>query len=737
MEIADFLNPNLYQAATIWLMYGWRSPTQSFGSESENEYASLVNNNMMKREAYGIRNTSMTIDNSGIVNITLSLFTKLGAELSEINPTTASMNFISKHNQIRSRFNRLKELAEKLGLSNLSSGAKNIRGSQLIASATTGIPPNIEKSAMDEQIKTIEEAYKSNTNPDAKEFIQELKRSFSIIGGKNSKKTQIQVDSEVEAAKVTAGRFESLKTSKDNKGAKFDFFATFDQKFDLDQPKPLTHPILKAKASFKKKQTPTARVEGANVDATQFGEFGDITFAKLFTSYFCSAIKPLGKDDASPVDEYQVIFYNINSYAGNIANTNIADFPIDFDKLLIKYSEKVVELNGENLTLISFLELVRECQFNDIRHKIYGFSDLYDGEGNMLKDSDAEYLRRMTENANIGSAFVMPAIDIYIETGYLKSDGTEATGLHDLLTSFEMSAAETASGNRSSIASDTTKILRIHIYDQAATPYKAAMDIFKLDDGKFVEVDSEWKKAYEKDMHDSMPKPQPAKGKQTEASNTSANVTINNDSSITITTDAVPDGKPFIPANIKYNKLNFGSNIGKSDPKAKFENVKKSISKYVPTISIGTTGTAVKNISYSTNQDALLGTIMMLRDGASAVNPSTPNGSGVGDIPLRVIPGALTLTTLGCPTLEYMQQFFIDLGTGTTIDSLYNITSLTHTISPGTFTTEAKFTFADAYGQLESAQTITTGMQGMANTIAQEAKTSIDLEARNAPAKKK
>jgi hypothetical protein len=57
-----------------------------------------------------------------------------------------------------------------------------------------------------------------------------------------------------------------------------------------------------------------------------------------------------------------------------------------------------------------------------------------------------------------------------------------------------------------------------------------------------------------------------------------------------------------------------------------------------------------------------------------------------------------------------MQQFFIDLGTGTTVDNLYNITGLTHNIAPGKFTTEMKFTFADAYGKYESSQSFITGV---------------------------
>ena len=102
--------------------------------------------------------------------------------------------------------------------------------------------------------------------------------------------------------------------------------------------------------------------------------------------------------------------------------------------------------------------------------------------------------------------------------------------------------------------------------------------------------------------------------------------------------------------------------------------------------------------------------LMMLRNTNSSANPSKPNGSSDGTLPLRVVPGQLTLSTMGCPLVEYMQQFFVDLGTGTTVDNLYNITGLTHNLSPGKFTTEMKFTFADAYGQYEGPQTLVDGL---------------------------
>lgn len=74
-------------------------------------------------------------------------------------------------------------------------------------------------------------------------------------------------------------------------------------------------------------------------------------------------------------------------------------------------------------------------------------------------------------------------------------------------------------------------------------------------------------------------------------------------------------------------------------------------------------------------------------------------------MPLRVVPAQLSITTMGCPLLNYGQMFFIDFNTGTTVDNIYGISGLTHTIAAGKFTSEMKMSFADAYGRYEGAPT--------------------------------
>ena len=58
-----------------------------------------------------------------------------------------------------------------------------------------------------------------------------------------------------------------------------------------------------------------------------------------------------------------------------------------------------------------------------------------------------------------------------------------------------------------------------------------------------------------------------------------------------------------------------------------------------------------------------------------------------------VIPAVGSLNSPGMPLLQRAQQFFVDVNTGTTIDAIYTIQSVTHTIGESGFKTTAKLIY--------------------------------------------
>jgi hypothetical protein len=125
----------------------------------------------------------------------------------------------------------------------------------------------------------------------------------------------------------------------------------------------------------------------------------------------------------------------------------------------------------------------------------------------------------------------------------------------------------------------------------------------------------------------------------------------------------------------------------------------------VPTLMYGTNGTMIKNASLSSQTNGLLGTINLL--GGSFKQKSTLTASGLqesaNNLPMRLVPAQLSVTSVGCPLAEPYQAFFIDFGTGTTLDNIYTSSQVAHSFSPGRFETSWTFIYSDGYGKFYSA----------------------------------
>jgi hypothetical protein len=69
---------------------------------------------------------------------------------------------------------------------------------------------------------------------------------------------------------------------------------------------------------------------------------------------------------------------------------------------------------------------------------------------------------------------------------------------------------------------------------------------------------------------------------------------------------------------------------------------------------------------------------------------------------MRTFPAQLSLDMYGCPVINFGQQYFIDFGTGTTLDDIYGVTGVDHKFSPGEFTTSVKLVPLQKFGSFQS-----------------------------------
>lgn len=672
-EISDIIRPQVYQdagsAPTVWITYGWRHPP-----EPGNPYADFINGNMLVREAYGIINSQFSFDAVGQVIITMQLWTKGVAELRTLKVTENADSSLNALKTMQDIAVRIANYRQALGIGPSEGISKEIRGFMLIESAERGTFPDMSG----EEIKAALAALKKSLNaPDPKldkaaanSLVAELEK-FYKADSKGNLDFKKQIAQQASAA--TNNQFKAAMEGADP----FLPFAAKDAKksTELDSEAHPYTPMIEAlnayvgESEVKNLSSPTTKVSAFRKKAVSFG--------KLVSVFTANTFKLIDN-----IDEMQLYFYQLNDQAGAAAGTNIAEFPIDMATFLDQYSEHVERKGSDKVTLEDFLRLLIDAQLTDSRAIGYGFRSFfapYDPDNKhdakLKTGSEQSYENAL---AGIGASrgpFKMPSIEVFVETVYAAKETVDT----DLLHQFEV--AEQLTGINGGRVEQYTRIMRMHIFDRANNPYKLAGTIMSGESGtSFVEVDNAFLKQHTAD-------------KKKDASEVWSQITKG---------IITPEGK------IADRSKALGANFTNQD-------IKSFVSQMVPTIVYGGNATAVANANLSSKQDPLLATTQMQGIAKKAGKPSTlqPGGAGSGGLPLRVIPASMTMTTLGCPLLSFAQIFFIDFNTGTTIDNLYGLTGITHTIMPGKFESNLTLTFYDAYGKFEAAPTITNYIKSM------------------------
>jgi hypothetical protein len=393
-----------------------------------------------------------------------------------------------------------------------------------------------------------------------------------------------------------------------------------------------------------------------------------VSFGKLLSVFALQSII-----SANIVDEIQVFFYSLNEQCGPVSSHSLAEFPIDMATFLDQYRDHIVRRGGERITLEEFLQLVINAQLLDNRAIGYGLRSFYEPydpknkSAQVAKDREKQFESALAAQTAKYGPFKKPAIEMYVETSHQRA---VTEGESDILLQQAYSAKDATMKFDKDVQSNKLKrIMRIHLYDKQVNPHRAASQLLKDESGRgFIEVPStDYAKqfVFDKQLGDGFFQQKVFEGVQQD----------------------VKTGKV---------KLTEFTNA---------RQVKDVVSKMVPTITFGSNGTTIIAANLTSKNEPLLSTVNMIRSN-TVKNTAAPNGSGEGGIPLRVIPATLSLTTLGCPLATMAQIYLFDAGTGTSVDGLYIVTGLTHTLAGGKFETAWSMAFADGFGVFEGAPSI-------------------------------
>lgn len=613
-EISDFIKAGLYNNTEMLIEYGWEHPDKDKG----NAYARFINSLRIK-EKYQISNYDLQLKTNGEVDIDLSLFTKGAVDLytSKIADTE---DVIQPQEFVQQLQDRISELRKRI-FNQEQTLTKEIRGQQILNTAGDH-NANIELSPQlrRELRKTLAQLDK-NPAESAKELRQALIDLYGTDGTDGAARTLANSISDQINRKMKIIKGKSIKQGGE-------------------------------------------RTDDPFLESEDFGDKKEayVSLAKLFLIF---VVQPLAR--TRKFDDIQVIFYNLNSKAGNGRGSNLGSFPIEVGNFQKKYKKLATQRRTANLTLQEFMRFIGNGYLEDISNPLYGLRDLYRYEPdretgkrnipvrkfrNNPTALNTEIQNRMRSAGIPDGIFQLPQVDMYVEC---------------------VPAHATREGESSNVFDGLT-VLRIHVFDKLASEFESQQDFLaaQRDDAIATLGDFPLGATTNDDQKDEQ------------------NKTLNE-----LVQKAVERG---LVEPITSKDGNGSNKVYRFKGGARA--LKSFIAETMPSIYYGVNNTAVLEAGLRTMQDQKLTSINMINAGDKG--DLTPNGGATNGVPVRLFPAQMNMRTLGCPIIEFTQKMFCDFQTGTSFDNIYYATKIQHSIEPGRFNSSIEWVPGDAYGQYQN-----------------------------------
>lgn len=650
-EIADLIRPAVAASSvTVWLTYGWRAPVR--GDQTLNPYFAYVNNNLMVREAYQVKNVSYGFDPLGQVTITLALATQAVTRIRELQICDSGQDGAYTAKRIHDLVELISQYRVQLGLDKPVGTNKEIRAFQLLDPGTKGVFPQFDAQQVKTKIDTLQDQLNSSGgDPSAINglitALQTLYQPSAAAPSKFDLKGQLQSST----AQTTAALFAAASDGND--------------------------PFLPSAANSKGPPAIGATCDQQKTSKTL------VSFGKIMSVFMLRNLISM-----TEIDETQLFMYNFNEHCGDISSCNLAEFPCDFAKFKTAYTDQVKTTNGENMLLVTFVNMLINSCVHDVNSFAYRNASnssavpVSPTPASTTQNTPGNYESQASQNGVVAGTFHMPEIEWDVEVSHRR---VSAEGQPDVLQELSFLPAGTAASATTPTSTikgmqsyASTKILRLHFYDKNINMNQVATQLIR----------NASKTGF---INSPNPNAQPPSGTPP----------VNDPSS------AIPNSMTNVNATQAGGKLTLtpDPSTGSTtfDPTAITSNqqLKDLISKCVPTIRFGCNGTTVKSATVTTALNPDVGASLMVSINTTK-NSAGANGTDEHGLPFTVIPGNLSLNTLGNPLARNQQRYFVDFQTGTQLDNVYICHEVVHSFSPGKFETSWKMIWWDGYKRFSS-----------------------------------
>ena len=663
-EISALLRPDNYGSNHIFIEYGWSHPDAGLG---RNDYADFLNS-LRRKSKWKLYNSDLSFTRTGEVDINLSII--------DLGDRNAELTSIDNNEYFKNESKLLSKIEKAvLKIAGRKGAGKEI-SPDLVDTAALGKtilsfnPKGLQKIL--EKLETAAKKKNENYNSSAKELKDELV------------KYQEQRDQMIAATNdVIRMLFDNYEVSDPQKTDPF-LGGALTKEPELGMREGFTTVRTVEVGDSYGGKTNNARA-GEMEEKT--GETETLTSIDFNNVPYVSLGKVMGMFIGNPLletgnfSEVQFYFYPFASRpSGQTFNKSgkltTAEFLINRNELkeginYLMQAYRTSDIPVETLIkfiMTNFVNFVGAPQYNLLSSSDEGYQQIVNGRRQSVVESvgagqsdikklDAAQKEKVKSISEKISDFMFPKIAVEFEA---------------------VPRIPTANESRTSASKDT--ILRIHVYDTQA--------------GR--------QEPYENLLNASL------EGLNTLTAIKRTMAGRNKDA---------PSTKPDVRARTLKRLID---NLIESDPKGlkvvreqgvdsniqdfiidlPYETIKKKIAGEYPFIEYGTEGSAILDASFSTNQNKDFVNVQLSQAGR---NPErAASGLGSSGLPIYTKPNSLSMTTMGCPLLRYRTNMFVDFKTGTSVDNLYYARSVTHTISPGSFTTSMDMASLLADGRYRS-----------------------------------
>ena len=645
-QIQPLLVPSQLGDVEFMCEWGWSHPVSD---ASINPYGALINS-MRIREKYGLMNSSYSFTPEGQIDIDLKMYTK-GAQ-------KATFELVSNDPKNKHPSDVLRDLVGSIRVA-----MRELKQEGFTLNADAGAPDVLGKASSVGGLLSLGE-----------EDIASITKFINNMSSKNK-------------GSNSSDEWQGLSDSWSSAQAGVNDFQDKVEAIFLEKINKCAHKTISLETPDPYLVTDSATID-SGVEIFNISSETHVSFGKILLHFLAEPIRSTGR-----FEEIQMIFYPMNDFAMWARGLNIAQYPINkaaFKELLLEQLQVT-----PSVSIQKFLNIMKKLFINFLGDDIYGLSTFYGKDDDGKRVIDKLY----TEDEEGKQAFASKKQKV-MEACYTP-EGEKRFKKPNIQMFVECVA---------NVKEKDKTILRLHFFDRNTTSYSSYASLWQATSASNMGVIGKYVNA--KRSADQASKNPPKDSSNADAQSNwkdlverRKNRLTDYESKAKVSLDYfIQNGliEAFMVSSTKTNEK--GKEVEDESPKYRIrggpDQLRGILAANMPTLKYGTEFSGILNAALATQSNPAMETIHMQRQNSGKT--AGPVGSRDDGLPMTIKPVQLTLDTFGCPFINFGQQFFVDFQTNTTIDDIYAVSGVSHSLSPSEFKSSITLMPLNKLGQFRS-----------------------------------